>query len=183
MSEQHLPMNEARVAAILDAYGGKPEAWPMEERDNALKLIALSQALQDLQQQALRLDAALVESAVIQKPNPENAVLAERILSNLPLQVPVAPQAKILNLLSSLKEMMTIPVLSAGAMAALVALVVYLQPYAPMPSGEESAVQVAENWDSFDRWAWEETGGQVFNATDEEELDFLGLAELGTNDV
>lgn len=52
-------MDEQRLVAILDAYGGDPARWPADEREAALGLLGRSSRLQALREEALRLDASL----------------------------------------------------------------------------------------------------------------------------
>lgn len=52
-------MNEARLRQILEAYGGDPGQWPVDERVPALALLETSPDLQALQRSEQALDLAL----------------------------------------------------------------------------------------------------------------------------
>jgi hypothetical protein len=71
-------MSLARLAAIIDAYGGRPEHWPLDERAAALKLLESDERARDLVKQALRLDDALDRLPAV---GPSNALQA-RILQD-----------------------------------------------------------------------------------------------------
>ncbi len=57
------PMSESRALAIINAYGGAPECWPGEERDDLLALSWQSAAVSAAMADALSLDHLLNQSA------------------------------------------------------------------------------------------------------------------------
>jgi hypothetical protein len=57
-------MNETRLLAIIEAYGGDPGSWPESERDSALVLLETSSAGQRARDTAVALDTMLGEAAV-----------------------------------------------------------------------------------------------------------------------
>lgn len=61
-------MSIARLAEIVDAYGGRPERWPASERAAALALIKTKPEARDLVREGLRLDNAL-ESVLAVAPS------------------------------------------------------------------------------------------------------------------
>ncbi len=52
-------MRLERLAELLDAYGARPERWPIPERASALALLARSAEARALRDRAARLDALL----------------------------------------------------------------------------------------------------------------------------
>ncbi len=80
-----------RMEEILSCYGGAPRAWPEEEREAALALLAASRELERHRQEAVRLDRAigvLDEGARASAAAERVPALARRILSRLPAQEP-----------------------------------------------------------------------------------------------
>jgi hypothetical protein len=72
-------MNEARFRAILDAYGGDPRRWPLEERAAASAFAATTEggiALAEAEALDRMLDLAT--------PSPPSDLLARRILAAAP---------------------------------------------------------------------------------------------------
>ncbi len=62
-------MDMARLAAILDAYGGDERRWPESERAAALALLAESAAARALRDEAAALDT-LLDVALAPAPSP-----------------------------------------------------------------------------------------------------------------
>jgi hypothetical protein len=83
-SRQHL-MELPRFEAILDAYGGNPERWPLEEKQQALTLLAQSPMAKSLQQSANSLDL-LLDASKVPEPSPE--LMASILMQTPPLPAP-----------------------------------------------------------------------------------------------
>lgn len=81
-------MDEARFRAILDAYGGDPKRWPLEERA-AAAAFAATPAGASARAEAEALDRVLDLSA----PAPPSDLLARRILAAAPSRRLVVPRA------------------------------------------------------------------------------------------
>jgi hypothetical protein len=64
------PVDLARLAQLLDAYGADPKRWPTEERQGARDLIAASPEAEALVRRAAALDA-LFDQAPGREPPPE----------------------------------------------------------------------------------------------------------------
>ncbi|NBC33135.1 MAG: hypothetical protein GVY13_10720 [Alphaproteobacteria bacterium] len=75
-------MSLDRFAALVDAYGARPERWPATERPAALALLEVSAEARARRDEAAALDALLAESVV---PAPAPA-LADAILARAPAQ-------------------------------------------------------------------------------------------------
>ena len=75
-------MKLERFADLVAAYGGQPQHWSITERDAALQLLKESSQAQQLQEEALQLDALLDCLPDVQPT--EN--LTARILADLPIQ-------------------------------------------------------------------------------------------------
>ena len=70
-------MNEARLAAILEAYGADPRRWPEAEQAAALALLSRSAEARALKDEAAALDTLLdVPQAPIPSPELKAAILA-----------------------------------------------------------------------------------------------------------
>jgi hypothetical protein len=78
-------MELPRFEAILDAYGGNPERWPLEEKQQALTLLAQSPMAKSLQQSANSLDLLLDTSKV---PEPSPDLMASILMQMPPLPAP-----------------------------------------------------------------------------------------------
>ncbi|HYE00512.1 MAG TPA: hypothetical protein VEH84_14095, partial [Alphaproteobacteria bacterium] len=76
--EGDAPMDAARLRALLDAYGARPERWPPAERAAALALLAASAEARAARAEAAALDALLDLAAA---PAP-SAALVGRILGD-----------------------------------------------------------------------------------------------------
>jgi hypothetical protein len=82
-----LMITPERAEAIILCYGGNPAAWPEHEKTALEAFLAQSETLRALQKQLLSVD----EFMGFVEPEPEifdrqTALLAERILTNLPTQ-------------------------------------------------------------------------------------------------
>lgn len=73
-----VPMNAARFAALLDAYGADPRRWPAEERAAALAFAADDPAAPAMLAAAADLDG-LIEMA---PPQPADAALRDAIIAS-----------------------------------------------------------------------------------------------------
>lgn len=75
-------MNEARMRAILDAYGAEPARWPADERaDAAAWLAAHADVVADATRDARAVDGALACDVRAQAPSDD---LAARVLAAAP---------------------------------------------------------------------------------------------------
>lgn len=81
-------MSPGRFAAMVEAYGAKPEHWPAAERPAALALLEASDEARALHREAAALDG-LLDRATMPAPSP---ALAERIMVQA-LAAPVAEAA------------------------------------------------------------------------------------------
>ena len=79
-SSQRGRVDLERFAMIVDAYGAEPSAWPDDERDDALALLATSEAAVRLRDEAAVLDSLLDDAPVLEPP----AALKSRILERAP---------------------------------------------------------------------------------------------------
>jgi len=82
-------MNEARLAAILDAYGAAPAHWPADERAAAEALLARSPGARRLQRAAAGLDLVLARHEPL-RPTP---ALRAAILADAPRRQAAAERA------------------------------------------------------------------------------------------
>lgn len=158
-------ITEQRVRALLDAYGSDPVAWPPEERDAALAILAQSPGLQAQQAQAARLDNLIGhERNLAALDDADTQALQACILEGLPDKPSHRGDSIWRNLLGSL-----VPPRLAFALATftIVATAVYLQiPDADLPAARGE----------FEQWAWYDITGQELNTTTElSMLDFLEL--------
>jgi hypothetical protein len=71
-------MSEARFKAIVDAYGGDPARWPIDERDAALRLLQSSGTARAAAQKAGELDTVLRDADVVPVPD----ALSRRLLDD-----------------------------------------------------------------------------------------------------
>lgn len=72
-------MNIERIKTIIEAYGADPVRWPHDERTEAIAIVEGSHELEELVEDARRLDATLDEIA----PTTAPSALRERILANV----------------------------------------------------------------------------------------------------
>lgn len=88
MTHTNIPIDPKRVKALLAAYGADTETWPDGERGAALKLIEVSDELQLLQKETLRLDKIIGLEINTKFTNHETNIpaLSKRILNALPAQ-------------------------------------------------------------------------------------------------
>lgn len=104
-----LPMTLARLRALLDAYGARPERWPSDEREAAVAFLAESTQARALQAAAARMDALL---DVVPTPRP-SAGLVERALAGSPAARQLRPR-------SMVQRRMAVAALLAAAAAVLI---------------------------------------------------------------
>jgi len=69
-----------RLAAIIDAYGAEPDAWPQAEREPALALLERSPRAQQLLAEATALDSLLAAAPTLEP----SAELQRRVLAAAP---------------------------------------------------------------------------------------------------
>ncbi|HEC11652.1 MAG TPA: hypothetical protein ENI80_00100 [Acidiferrobacteraceae bacterium] len=88
MTHPPISINPERVKALLAAYGANPGAWPNTERGAALRLIEVSDKLQALQDETLRLDKMIGLQINTRFASDETNIpaLSKRILNVLPVQ-------------------------------------------------------------------------------------------------
>src|SRR5690242_7978810 len=77
MSNEQMNKDEARAAAIIDAFGTEPARWPENERGQVQTSITSSTALQQHVAKARMLDDALDSLPMVAVP----AALSDRILA------------------------------------------------------------------------------------------------------
>ena len=88
-SGRHQPLDGERFAALIEAYGSRPNRWPEAERDAALALLASSSWARRLRDEAAALDALLDRATVPEVLGPEMSAmlspgLADRIVATAP---------------------------------------------------------------------------------------------------
>jgi len=136
-----------RVIALLESYGGNPEAWPENERFAAQRCISQSDMLKSLQNQALKLDQTLTnlftKDPCAASENDLTA-LSQRIVRQLPEQRtrPIKKQrSSVFSRIWQhiLYEQPVVPILLSGI---TLVLAVFLIPEQPMPT--ETGFSLAE---------------------------------------
>ncbi len=168
-------MNEQRVRRLIECYGGRPAAWPAEERAAAQAVLARSPALQAEAAEAAALDAA-VHALAAPAPHGDLAALRGRIVGALPASPrPAArrahpPRAGGWMLFTG----------AALAASLVVAVALNLRPSAEGPAADAAAV-------AFDAWAREEAlGAAPAAAADPVDSGLLAMGfapeELASND-
>lgn len=79
------PMTLRRLAALLDAFGARPERWPAAERAAALDLLRVSRAARRIQSEAAELDTVLDRAPA---PAPSAALFDRVLAANLGTAAP-----------------------------------------------------------------------------------------------
>ncbi|MBI4516918.1 MAG: hypothetical protein HY699_14000 [Deltaproteobacteria bacterium] len=135
-------MTATRLRELLAAYGADPERWPLEERDEALALLAQSEQARRWQEAGSQLDS-LLDLVPAKMPSPE---LLERILAATP-PTRTPPRRTALSAFGAAVRARPRVWRYTGAaalpLAAAAALVLWLQS-APTPAPERAPVAIAE---------------------------------------
>lgn len=79
-----MTMSLLRFTELIDAYGADSERWPVEDRMAASELLARSSEAQALARRAAVLDDLLEATPLVLPTSSETAVLASRVLAQLP---------------------------------------------------------------------------------------------------
>lgn len=75
-------MDLKRIIEIIEAYGSRPESWPMEERESAIAFVKTHPKTEDYRMGQQTLDFALDE---VQASNIDINALSSRILAKIEL--------------------------------------------------------------------------------------------------
>jgi hypothetical protein len=171
MSDEKQIISEERARALLEAYGGNPDAWPAEQRQAMSARIAASAELQRARAGHRQLDGLLEnDRAAAAIDHAGSSDLAARILAQLPDQ-PWSSSASGRGWLNRLRWPLTQPLWAAATAVAVIVGLVMLQT-APGPSSERSPSM------AFEEWAWQDITGQSLDHKTDPQLDVLDLIEL-----
>jgi len=160
-SKTHNGISEQRVIDLIEAYGGNTDCWPGHERLAALNMIESSPTLQALLDEAHMLDAALLEGAIDEQPDPE---LLQRIVADLPPQQPAERVG--MRRGGSLRW----PAAMAAGLACLAVVLMVMNGTQQEMPVQQIALQ------ELDYLLWEEVTDQVsFDTSEEQPADFLSM--------
>lgn len=153
MSQNYLSSAERRAMAILDAYGSRPEHWPVEERQTTLSSIARSNNLQRYQARLEDLDLRIEAAQTASIPSSrEVQALQQRILASLPN---TSRSAFEIHGWQRLRDWLMAP-RHAVALAALAVLAIVLAtPHSPTHIAAKQSANSA-----YAAWSWYDVTGQ-----------------------
>jgi hypothetical protein len=183
MSKLNKPISHEQVKHIFDVYGGSPDAWPAETRDEICACIDSSSDLQQDQQAALALDKLLAKQKDHAQTNTHDVqALSERIIANLPEQGSTSTAPNYSNLLGFLQRWFIQPVpvvLTVMAIAVFTISIMNTQETAvPRTTAQVKDIEI------FEEWAWMDVTDQALpDQNNQTGNDFMDLLELEMNEV
>jgi hypothetical protein len=157
----HHEISIERVAALIEAYGSNPRSWPEQERAVAMARIESSSQLQQLLNDARRLDTTLLAGHVEEPPD---EVLLARIVDNLP------PQQVAGRLAAKPGLLHTWPAAVAAGITGLAIMLAVMNNPQQAIQNEQLALQ------ELDYWLWQDVTDQVsFDTSEESPTDFMSM--------
>lgn len=161
MPVTHTDISVDRVTGLIEAYGGNPQSWPVQERDAAIKLVKSSPLLQRQIYEAEQLDEMLLARPVDEIV--DEALLA-RIVDNLPEQPVVS------DVVVKPGRLQYWPTAIAAAVTGVAIMLVVMNGPQQEMQHEQLALQ------EIDYWLWQDVTDQVsFDSSEELPTDFMSM--------